>query len=72
MAAGVVVGVIGSIASRQLLASVIPVQSGRDVVTTIALALGLTIVGLAASLIPGTPRSFHRADASAPQRVTKG
>ena len=52
MAAGVVVGVVGSIASRQLLASVIPVQSGRDVVTTIALALGLTIVGLAASLIP--------------------
>ncbi|MGA7461339.1 MAG: ABC transporter permease [Candidatus Korobacteraceae bacterium] len=52
MAAGVIVGVVGSIASRQLLASVIPVQAGRDVVTTIALALGLTIVGLAASLIP--------------------
>ena len=52
MAAGVVVGVIGSIASRQLLASLIPIQTGRDVITTIILALGLTFVGLAASLIP--------------------
>ena len=52
MAAGVVVGVIGSIASRQLLASLIPIQTGRDVMTTMILALGLTFVGLAASLIP--------------------
>ena len=52
MAAGVVVGVIGSIASRQLLASLIPVQTGRDVITMVILALGLTFVGLTASLIP--------------------
>ncbi len=52
MAAGVIAGVFGSIASRRLLASVIPVQTGRDAVTTVILALGLTLVGLAASLIP--------------------
>jgi predicted permease len=52
MAIGVIVGVVGSIASRQLLASLIPVQTGRDIMATVLLALGLTVVGLAASLIP--------------------
>jgi len=52
MTVGVIVGVVGSIASRQLLASVIPVQTGRDIMATVLLALGLTVVGLAASLIP--------------------
>ena len=52
MAVGVIVGVVGSIASRRLLASVIPVETGRDVMATMGLALGLCLVGLAASLIP--------------------
>jgi len=52
MAAGVIVGVLGSIASRRMLASVIPVQTGLDVMTSVMLGLGLTLAGLAASLIP--------------------
>ena len=52
MLIGVVVGVVGSLLSRQLLASLIPVQSGRDALTTLLLALGLSIVGLVASLLP--------------------
>ena len=52
MGIGVMVGLLGSLASRRLLASVIPVQTGRDAMTTLLLAFGLCVVGLAASLIP--------------------
>jgi putative ABC transport system permease protein len=52
MAAGVMVGVVGSAISRQLMASVIPVQLGRDLMTAALLAVGLSGVGLAASLVP--------------------
>ena len=71
MAAGVVVGVVGSMASRQLLASVIPVQSGRDVVTTIDARTRFDYRRTGRQLNSRTPRSFHRAHASAAQRVTK-
>jgi predicted permease len=52
MTIGVVIGVIGSVLSRRLLASVIPVETGRDAVAIALLALGLGVVGLVASLVP--------------------
>ncbi len=52
MAIGVIVGVIGSVAARRLLASVIPVDGGRDAMAIFVLALGLSAVGLVASLVP--------------------
>ena len=52
MVSGVVIGVVGSIASRRLLISIIPMAVTRDAMAIGLLALGLTIVGLAASLIP--------------------
>jgi putative ABC transport system permease protein len=52
MASGVVVGVAGSLVSRQLLASVIPVEASRDALAIASLAAGLTLIGLIASLIP--------------------
>ena len=52
MSVGVVLGVIGSVVSRRLLASVVPVQMGRDGMAIALLALGLSVVGLSASLLP--------------------
>jgi len=52
MTIGVVIGVIGSVLSRRLLASVIPVETGRDAVAIALLALGLGVIGLVASLVP--------------------
>jgi len=52
MTAGVVIGVVGSVLSRRLLASVIPVETGRDAMAIALLALGLGVVGLVASLVP--------------------
>jgi predicted permease len=52
MAGGTVVGVMGSIASRRLLASITPVAVGRDAMAIALLSLGLMIVGLIASLVP--------------------
>jgi len=52
MTAGVVIGVVGSVLSRRLLASVIPVETGRDAMAIALLALGLGIIGLVASLVP--------------------
>ncbi len=52
MASGVAVGVLGSIVSRKLLASVIPVEAGRDAWAIASLAAGLALIGLIASLIP--------------------
>jgi len=49
---GVVIGVMGSIASRRLLTSIIPMAVTRDAMAIALLALGLTIIGLAASLVP--------------------
>jgi len=49
---GVVVGVLGSIASRRLLTSIIPMAASRDAMAIALLAMGLTLVGLAASLVP--------------------
>jgi hypothetical protein len=44
--------VVGSVLSRRLLASVIPVETGRDAMAIALLALGLGIIGLVASLVP--------------------
>jgi ABC-type antimicrobial peptide transport system permease subunit len=52
MVAGVAIGVVGSIASRHLLTSIIPMAITRDAVAISVLAVGLTIVGLAASIVP--------------------
>jgi ABC-type antimicrobial peptide transport system permease subunit len=52
MTIGVVIGVIGSVLSRRLLASVIPVQAGRDAMAIALLAFGLGVIGLVASLVP--------------------
>jgi len=52
MGIGVIVGVLGSVASRRLLASVMPVEVSRDAMAIALLAVGLSVVGLAASLIP--------------------
>ena len=52
MAIGVGVGVLGSVASRRLLVSLIPVQMGRDATAIALLAVGLGAVGLIASLLP--------------------
>jgi predicted permease len=52
LAAGVVIGALGSIVSRRLLASVVPVQMGRDGLAIVLLASGLSVVGLIASLLP--------------------
>jgi putative ABC transport system permease protein len=52
MSFGVVIGVVGSIVSRRLLASIVPVEVSRDGMAIVFLALGLSIVGLVASMIP--------------------
>jgi putative ABC transport system permease protein len=52
MSLGVAIGVLGSIAGRRLLGSIIPVEVGRDALTIGLLAVGLTVVGLIASLVP--------------------
>jgi putative ABC transport system permease protein len=52
MSFGVLIGVVGSIVSRRLLASVVPVEVSRDGMAIVALAMGLSVVGLVASLIP--------------------
>lgn len=52
MSFGVVIGAIGSIVSRRLLASVVPVAVSRDGMAIVFLAVGLSIVGLVASMIP--------------------
>jgi putative ABC transport system permease protein len=52
MSIGVVAGVIGSVVSRRLLASLIPVEVSRDTTAIVALAVGLSVVGLIASMIP--------------------
>jgi predicted lysophospholipase L1 biosynthesis ABC-type transport system permease subunit len=52
MTIGVVIGVVGSVLSRRLLASVIPVETGRDAMAIALLALGLGVIGLVASLVP--------------------
>ena len=52
MSVGVVTGVVGSVVSRRLLASVVPVQMGRDGLAIALLALGLSVVGLIASMLP--------------------
>ncbi len=52
MSLGVVIGVIGSVVSRRLLASVVPVEVSRDGMAILFLALGLSLVGLVASMIP--------------------
>jgi putative ABC transport system permease protein len=52
MSVGVVIGVVGSVVSRRLLASVVPVQVGRDGLAIALLALGLGVVGLIASMLP--------------------
>ncbi len=49
---GLVVGVVGSAATRRLMASMIPVAGGRDATAIVLLALGLAIVGLIASMVP--------------------
>ncbi len=52
LSVGIVAGVIGSVASRKLLASMIPIQGAHEVTTVALLAVGLAVVGLVASLIP--------------------
>ena len=52
MVIGGVVGGLGAAASRRLLASIVPVQVSRDAWAVILLALGLSVVGLVASLMP--------------------
>ena len=52
MSIGVVVGVVGSVVSRRLLATVIPMEASRDALAIASLALGLSVVGLIASLLP--------------------
>jgi ABC-type antimicrobial peptide transport system permease subunit len=52
MTIGVLAGVFVSIVSRRLLASIIPVEVARDTTAIALLAIGLTLVGLIASMIP--------------------
>jgi predicted permease len=52
MASGVVIGAVGSVVSRRLMASVVPVEVTRDGMAIVFLALGLGGVGLVASMIP--------------------
>jgi ABC-type antimicrobial peptide transport system permease subunit len=52
MSIGVAVGVLGSVVSRRLLASVIPIEVSRDAAAIATLAIGLSLVGLVASMIP--------------------
>ena len=52
MAIGVGVGVVGSVVSRRLLTSIIPVEVSRDALAITTLAFGLSMVGLVASMIP--------------------
>ncbi len=52
MSFGVVVGVLGSVVSRRLLASVVPIEVSRDGTAIVLLAVGLSVVGLVASMIP--------------------
>jgi predicted permease len=52
LSVGIVVGVVGSVVSRRLLASFIPMEIGRDAMAIASLALGLSVVGLIASLLP--------------------
>jgi len=52
MICGVVAGVLGSIASRRLLISILPMSPTRDAAAIALLAIGLTMVGLLASLVP--------------------
>jgi ABC-type antimicrobial peptide transport system permease subunit len=50
--AGVLVGVLGSVATRRLLASLTPLAITHDVLAIALLALGLLLVALIASLVP--------------------
>jgi hypothetical protein len=52
MSLGVVIGVVGSVVSRRLLASVVPVEVSRDGMAILVLAVSLSAVGLIASMIP--------------------
>ena len=52
MVAGGAVGVLGSVASRRLLAGILPLAGARDAMTIALLAFSLTVVGLIASLVP--------------------
>jgi putative ABC transport system permease protein len=52
MVIGVMVGAVGSVASRRLLGTLIPVEAGRDAMAIALLAVGLSFVGLVASLLP--------------------
>lgn len=52
MSIGVAIGVVGSVVSRRLLAGVVPVQIGRDGMAIALLALGLSVVGIVAGLLP--------------------
>jgi ABC-type antimicrobial peptide transport system permease subunit len=49
---GVVVGVVGSVGLRRMLASLIPIEASRDAMAIALLALGLALIGIIASLIP--------------------
>ncbi len=52
MSIGVAVGVMGSIVSRRLLTTIIPIEVSRDAMAIATLAIGLSLVGLVASMIP--------------------
>jgi putative ABC transport system permease protein len=52
LSVGIAVGVVGSVVSRRLLASFIPMEVSRDAIAIASLALGLSVVGLIASLLP--------------------
>jgi predicted permease len=52
LSVGIVVGVIGSVVSRRLLATFIPMEMSRDAIAIASLALGLSVVGMIASLLP--------------------
>jgi len=49
---GAGVGALGSVAARRLLSSMIPLAVTRDALAIALLALGLTVAGLLASLVP--------------------
>jgi putative ABC transport system permease protein len=52
LSVGIAVGVVGSVVSRRLLASFIPMEVSRDAIAIASLALGLSVVGMIASLLP--------------------
>ena len=52
MSVGVAIGVVGSVVSRHLLASVVPVEVSRDGIAIASLAVALSVIGLIASLLP--------------------